>query len=305
MDITNIKNDDITLKIVVNDATDITKIHHYVYYVYDNKTNEKIGELMIYKSDTPNEFLYCGNVGIELYENYRYKGYASKIFELAKEVLVALGFNEVILTCEVGNKASYRSMQKVGARFLCTKDVPKDNFAYADNFKQVNVFKYVLAKKKEVENERLTVVTDHEIDLTVPKGSEGHNNVFDIYLHNTDELIGIIWYDRGSDKEFTKYYGNVGYEIKEKYNGNYYALKALKLLKNVMLNDDIKTMIFNILPENIASRKTVEKLGARILCYRPVPKKHKLYNIEGDLLVIYKFEIGDDENERNKTQHHL
>ena len=64
-------------------------------------------------------------------------------------------------------------------------------------------------------------------------------------------------------------------------------------------------MIFNILPENIASRKTVEKLGARILCYRPVPKKHKLYNIEGDLLVIYKFEIGDDENERNKTQHHL
>lgn len=154
-------------------------------------------------------------------------------------------------------------------------------------------------------DERIIIKTDGGIDLTIPKDFEEYDNNFDIYLHNTNEFVGTIWYDEGNDKEFVKYYGNVGYKIKEEYRGNKYALKALKLLKDIMLDDDVKTMIFSILPENIASRKTAEKFGARILCYRPVPKKHKLYNIEGSLLVIYKFEMGDDKDERNKTKHHL
>ena len=68
MDITNIKGNQVSLQIVVNDAKDETKIHHYIYYIVENKSGNRIGELMIYRLDNPEEFLYCGNVGIELYE---------------------------------------------------------------------------------------------------------------------------------------------------------------------------------------------------------------------------------------------
>lgn len=153
--------------------------------------------------------------------------------------------------------------------------------------------------------ERIIIETDGEIDLTIPKDFEEYDNNFDIYLHGTDEYIGNIWFDEGNDPEFTKYYGNVGYEIFEKYRGNHYALKALKLIKRVMLDDDIKSMLFSISPKNMASRKTAEKFGAHILCYRKMPKKHKLYNLMGENIIIYKYNIGDGENERDKAKHSI
>ncbi len=93
-------------------------------------------------------------------------------------------------------------------------------------------------------DERIIIETDGEIDLTIPKDFEEYDNIFDIYLHGTDEYIGNIWFDEGSDPELVKYYGNVGYEIKKEYRGHHYALKALKLIKKVMLEDNIKTMLF-------------------------------------------------------------
>lgn len=148
MNITYIRGDEVSLEIVVNNAQDETKIHHYIYYIVDNKTDNRIGELMIYQTDVPKEFLYCGNVGIELYQEYRYKGYAGKAFELAKTVLRLLGFDKVTLTCEVHNSASFNSMKKVGASYIGRRFVPDDNFAYDENFKEINVFEYDLKGKK-------------------------------------------------------------------------------------------------------------------------------------------------------------
>lgn len=144
MDITYIPGTDISLKIVVNGAQDITKIYHYIYYIIDNQTNERIGKMEIYQSDDLNEFLYCGNVAIELKEEYRYKGYATKVFELAKVVLRILGFDKVTLTCEVSNEASAKSMEKNKATYIGKRYVPEDNFAYADDFKEIKVYEYDL-----------------------------------------------------------------------------------------------------------------------------------------------------------------
>ena len=153
--------------------------------------------------------------------------------------------------------------------------------------------------------ERIIIETDGEIDITMPKNIEDFNYDFDIYLHNTDECIGNIWLDRGSEPEFIKYYGNVGYQIKEEYNGHHYSLKALKLLKQVILRENIRTMLFSVLPENVASKKIMERFGARIICYRPVPTSHKLYDIKGEKVIIYKYDIGDEINETSKGSRHI
>lgn len=155
-------------------------------------------------------------------------------------------------------------------------------------------------------DERIILNTDGKIDLTIPKDFEEYDNTIDIYLHGTDELVGMIWFEDFSDDEFTKYYGNVGYEIKEKFRRKGYALEALKLLKKVMLDNDINKMIFSIFPNNVASRKTAEKFGARILCYRNVPKNHSLYNFHEKQIVIYEYNIErNHEDEKNKIKKHL
>ena len=154
MDITNIKGNEISLQIVVNDAIDETKVHHYIYYIVENKSGNRIGELMIYQSDNLEEFLYCGNVGIELYEEYRYKGYAGKVFELAKVALKILGFDKVILTCESTNVASFKSMEKVGAKYVDEKEVPEDNFSYKDGLRNVKVYEYYLDQEEKMNNEK-------------------------------------------------------------------------------------------------------------------------------------------------------
>ena len=102
-------------------------------------------------------------------------------------------------------------------------------------------------------DERIILNTDGKIDLTIPKDFEEYDNTIDIYLHGTDELVGMIWFEDFSDDEFTKYYGNVGYVIKEKFRRKGYAFSALKLLKKVLLDNDIDKMIFSIFPNNIAS----------------------------------------------------
>ena len=150
MDITYVHGDDISLKIVVNNSVDLTNVHHYVYYIIDNNTNETIGEVMIYQTDNEDEFLYCGNVGIEIYEKYRYKGYASKAFELAKTALSNLGFTKVILTCEKDNVPSYKAMEKVGARYVDEMHVPENNFAYEDGLREIKVYEYDLEEKGKI-----------------------------------------------------------------------------------------------------------------------------------------------------------
>lgn len=154
MDITNIKGNEVSLQIVVNDAIDETKIHHYIYHIVDNKSGNKIGELMIYQSDNPKEFLYCGNVGIELYEEYRYKGYSGKTFELAKVVLKILGIDKVILTYESTNAPSFKSMEKLGAKYVDEKEVSKDNFSYKDGLRNVRVYEYYLDEEGKINNEK-------------------------------------------------------------------------------------------------------------------------------------------------------
>lgn len=143
----------------------------------------------------------------------------------------------------------------------------------------------------DILSERIVIKTDGEIDLTIPKDFEEYDNNFDIYLHDTDTYVGNIWFDEGFDPEFTKYFGNIGYEIKEKYRGNNYAFKAVSLIKSIMLEDDVKVMLFSINKDNMASRHIAQKLGAKILCHRLPPKNHKLYNLGNEEIIIYKYDL--------------
>ena len=76
------------------------------------------------------------------------------------------------------------------------------------------------------------------------------------------------------------YIGNVGYEIAPMYRGHHYAAEACKLVADVARYHGMDNLIFSCESENIASRKTIERLNA-VLIEEAIPSKDYRYYYDG------------------------
>lgn len=74
-----------------------------------------------------------------------------------------------------------------------------------------------------------------------------------------------------------KYGGNIGYEVYESYRGNHYASKACKLLFLLAKRHNMDKVIITCSPENIASQKTCEYSGAKLIDTIDVPIWHEMH----------------------------
>lgn len=101
---------------------------------------------------------------------------------------------------------------------------------------------------------------------------------YDIVLHSTNTVIGQIDLRLGMNDDLY-YYGNIGYGIDSLYRGNRYAYKACVLLLQVAREERMKKLIITCNPDNIASYKTCEALGAIMVGEISVPSKHELYQL--------------------------
>lgn len=62
----------------------------------------------------------------------------------------------------------------------------------------------------------------------------------------------------------TKYCGNIGYSIYEKYRGNHYSLKASKLLLQLAKKHKLKYVLINCEPTNKASNRICQLLNTEL-----------------------------------------
>ena len=88
----------------------------------------------------PDSLLYGGQIGYGVDAPYRGQGYAGAACRLLFPVMRAHGMRTALITNETGNAPSRRVCEKLGARFLCKIDVPKDNEMYPKGARWVNVF---------------------------------------------------------------------------------------------------------------------------------------------------------------------
>ena len=142
-----------------------------------------------------------------------------------------------------------------------------------------------------MEKKYKVVISGEEIDLVRPDGFEDDEDFwFYITLHDTDIVVGeIIYDDKYRDVEK---YGNIGYSINDKYQGNAYAKKALKLLKQVLAGKKEK-MIINVFEGNIASYKTAINFGAKLVRKKTLPEKYVLDKNSGysNSYFVFEYEI--------------
>ncbi|MFN7252486.1 MAG: GNAT family N-acetyltransferase [Anaerobacillus sp.] len=95
-------------------------------------------------------------------------------------------------------------------------------------------------------------------------------------LSGSSQSIGVIDIRIGYNENLY-YGGHIGYSVDEEYRGNRYSAKAVRLLRKVAHAHDMEKLIITCNPDNIASRKTCENLGANLLEIVDVPEENDLY----------------------------
>ena len=103
---------------------------------------------------------------------------------------------------------------------------------------------------------------------------------YEIVLKKTREVVGLIDLRVGMNEELY-YYGNMGYSIFIPFRGHHYALKAGKLLLSIAKEFEMEKIIITCNPDNVASYKTIEGLGAKLKGIEEVPIGHPL-RLQGD-----------------------
>ena len=99
--------------------------------------------------------------------------------------------------------------------------------------------------------------------------------IFDIYVEDIDAVVGRIEYRHETGQDLI-YYGNIGYLIYHAYRGHNYAYHACVALLE-MIDAHIDVVYITCNPDNIASKKTIEKLKAVHLGMVDIDPKHELY----------------------------
>lgn len=111
------------------------------FYYYDIIIGDSIvGKISIRIGNNYHSY-YNGNIGYEIDKEYRGNNYSYKACKLVFQVAKAHGMNELILTCDESNVASYKTIEKLGAELIETEKPPKDYFAYRENIEKQRIYK--------------------------------------------------------------------------------------------------------------------------------------------------------------------
>ena len=131
----------------VSEKTSFDGVPTVFYDIYVSGSNQgsnlKVGKCDL-RLKNDGFMYYYGNVGYNIKESYRghhYAYYACKIlFKIAKE---EFGLNELIITCNPDNEASYKTLKKLKGDLVDIAQIPYDHELYekGDRFKCIFRFK--------------------------------------------------------------------------------------------------------------------------------------------------------------------
>ncbi len=101
--------------------------------------------------------------------------------------------------------------------------------------------------------------------------------LFDIVLHDGTR-IGQIDLRLGETPNLKMYAGQIGYGIDRRFHGHGYAAQACLLMRDVAFNLGFSEIWITCNPDNIASIRTCENIGAQFVNRVKVPKDCELWH---------------------------
>ena len=125
--------------------------------------------------------------------------------------------------------------------------------------------------------------------------SNNFSIVYDICLHGANVVVGDCDLRFGMNDELY-YAGNVGYNVRSDYRGHGYAYEACRILFQIAQDEHHQqSLIITCSPDNIPSRKTLEKLDGEYVETVPVPMSHWLYRRGEKVKNIYLYKLREEQ----------
>jgi tagatose 1,6-diphosphate aldolase len=106
------------------------------------------------------------------------------------------------------------------------------------------------------------------------------------------EPIGFINLRIGYGSNITLYRGHIGYGVDQSHRGNGYAERACRLLLPLARRHEIDPIWITCNPDNIASIRTCEKLGAQLIETIEVPENTEAYRAGARVKCRFKLGTG-------------
>ena len=104
------------------------------------------------------------------------------------------------------------------------------------------------------------------------------------------KFVGQISFRVGYTKSIY-YAGHIGYAVDSDSRGRGYAGRACRMLIPLMRAHGMTKILITNNPENVASRRVCEKLGARLLRVVRIPRSHELYKAGDRHKNIFEWDI--------------
>jgi predicted acetyltransferase len=122
-----------------------------------------------------------------------------------------------------------------------------------------------------------------------PYGRQPPNTIYDrlptyhFWMHIREDfapplpICGAIGLRVGNNEDTNRHYGHIGYNVFPVARGHHYAERATRLLLPLARRHGMHTLWITCNPDNVASRRTCERLGATFVDTIQVPTNHPLY----------------------------
>ena len=133
---------------------------------------------------------------------------------------------------------------------------------------------------------RLSLLRDSEAE---PEREWLRALLYDIVLEESGQSVGQIDLRLGYTTHVVKYGGHIGYGVNEDWRGHGFAASACRLVSTVAREHGMDVIWITCDPENWASRKTCEAVGADLVEIVDLPEGCDLYERGGRQVCRYRW----------------
>ncbi len=135
-----IESGELILKITQKYGGNDEMIPFYYYGIIRKADSVTVGKISIRIGNNFHSY-YNGHIGYEIFKEYRGNCYAYKASLMVLDVARFHGMEFIYLTCDESNTASYKTIERLGAKLVKICYVPKEYFGWHKDMEKQRIYK--------------------------------------------------------------------------------------------------------------------------------------------------------------------